>query len=96
VQWLPPAFKPEVVFTQTVLVIVAFVAGLPLMVKPAQAAFAGISPRMREAASTLDEYPWRVFWRVDVPLAWRGVDAIVTNSLHYAPPADVGVQVEPA
>jgi len=47
------------------------------------------------AASTLGEHPWRVFWRVDVPLAWRGMDAIVTNSLHYAPPADVGVQVEP-
>jgi len=75
VQWLPGALKPEVVFTRTGLVIAAFVAGLPLMVKPAQAAFAGISPRMREAAATLGECPWRIFWRVDVPLARRGVAA---------------------
>ena len=27
--------------------------------------------------------------------AASGVDALVTSSLHYAPPADVGVQMEP-
>lgn len=31
-QWLPPLLRPEIVFTQTGLVIAAFVAGLPLMV----------------------------------------------------------------
>jgi len=75
VQWLPSALRPEVVFSQTGLVIAAFVAGLPLMVKPAQAAFAGISPRLCEAAATLGHRPWRIFWRVDVPLARRGVAA---------------------
>jgi len=75
VQWLPPALKPEVVFSQTGLVIAAFVAGLPLMVKPAQAAFAGVPSRMREAAATLGHRPWSIFWRVDVPLARRGVAA---------------------
>jgi molybdate transport system permease protein len=68
-QWLPPALRPEIVFTQTGLVVAAFVAGLPLMVKPAQAAFAGIPPRLREAAALLGHRPW------SVPLARRGVAA---------------------
>lgn len=74
-QWLPPPLRPEIVFTQTGLVIAAFVAGLPLMAKPAQAAFAGIPPRLREAAALLGHRPWSVFWRIDVPLARRGVAA---------------------
>ena len=72
-QWLPPPLRPEIVFTQTGLVVAAFVAGLPLMVKPAQAAFAGVPPRVREAAALLGHRPWSVFWRIDVPLARRGV-----------------------
>ena len=74
-QWLPDMLRPDVVFTQTGLVVAAFIAGLPLMVKPAQAAFAGVSPRLREAAATLGHRPWSVFWRVDLPLARRGVAA---------------------
>ncbi len=45
------------------------------MVKPAQAAFAGVPPRLREAAALLGHRPWWVFWRVDLPLARRGVAA---------------------
>lgn len=74
-QWLPDGLRPDIVFTQTGLVVAAFIAGLPLMVKPAQAAFAGVSPRLREAAATLGHGPWAVFWRVDLPLARRGVVA---------------------
>lgn len=74
-QWLPPGLQPEIVFTQTGLVIAAFVAGLPLMVKPAQAAFAGIPPHLREAAALLGARPWSVFWHIDAPLARRGIAA---------------------
>ncbi|MGP1685227.1 MAG: molybdate ABC transporter permease subunit [Giesbergeria sp.] len=45
--WLPEALRPNIVFTQTGLVLAAFVAGLPLMVKPAQAAFADVPLRLR-------------------------------------------------
>lgn len=74
-QWLPPALQPAVVLTPAGLVIAAFVAGLPLMVKPVQAAFAGIAPRVREAAALLGHRPWSVFWRIDLPLARRGIAA---------------------
>lgn len=74
-RWLPQALQPELVFSQAGLVLAAFVAGLPLMVKPAQAAFAGVAPRLREAAALLGHRPWSVFWRIEMPLARRGVAA---------------------
>lgn len=74
-QWLPEGLRPDIVFTQTGLVIAAFVAGLPLMVKPTQAAFAGISPRLREAGAMLGHRPWSVFLRIELPLARRGIAA---------------------
>lgn len=74
-QMLPEGLRPDIVFTQTGLVIAAFVAGLPLMVKPTQAAFAGISPRLREAGAMLGHRPWSVFWRIELPLARRGLAA---------------------
>ena len=74
-QWLPVGIQPDIIFTQTGLVLAAFVAGLPLMVKPTQTAFASIAPQMREAAATLGDSPWQVFWRVELGLARRGLAA---------------------
>lgn len=71
--FLPDWLRPDIVFSLPALVIAAFVAGLPLMVKPVQTAFMAVPQRMREAAATLGEPPWRVFWRVDWPLARRGI-----------------------
>lgn len=73
--WLPQALRPDIVFTPSGLVLAAFVAGLPLMVKPVQAAFAGVPPRLREAAATLGHGRASVFWRVELPLARRGIAA---------------------
>lgn len=75
VRWLPPAWQPEIIFTATGLVLAAFVAGLPLMVKSVQAALGSVSPRLHEAAALLGHGRWSVFWRIDVPLARRGVVA---------------------
>ena len=72
-QWLPDALRPDIVFTPTGLMVAAFVAGLPLMVKPVQASFAEVPLAMREAAATLRHGPWRTFARVELPLARRGL-----------------------
>lgn len=73
VYFLPDWLRPEVMFALPGLVIAAFVAGLPLMVKPAQTALMAVPQRMREAAATLGDTPWQIFWRIDWPLARRGV-----------------------
>ena len=75
VQWLPVHWRPEIVFTHKGLVLASVVAGLPLMVKPAQAAFAAVPQRLREAAALLGHRPASVFWRIEAPLARRGVAA---------------------
>lgn len=74
-QWLPAPWMPDIVFTPAGLVIAAFVAGLPLMVKPTQNAFAATPQGLRDASATLGYSPWQTFWRVDLPLARRGLAA---------------------
>lgn len=74
-QALPHWMQPEVIFTPTGLVVAAFVAGLPLMVKPTQNAFASTPSSLREAAATFGLSAWQIFWRVELPLARRGIAA---------------------
>lgn len=71
--WLPPDWRPHWVFSETGLVIAAVVAGLPLMVKPSQAAFAEIDDSLREVATTLGARPWQVILQIDLPLARLGI-----------------------
>lgn len=72
---LPAALQPEIVFQPAGLVIAAFVAGLPLLVKPVQAAFAEVPPRLVEAAATLGASPVDRFLTIELPLARRGMAA---------------------
>ena len=65
----------EVVFTWKAVVIAMAVMGLPLFVRAARAAFEQVDQRYESIAATLGARPWRVFWTVSVPLAWRGVVA---------------------
>lgn len=61
-------WSPAVVFQPTALVIAAFIAGLPLMVKPVQNGLQAMSPRLKEAAATLGHGSWSHFLRVELPL----------------------------
>lgn len=65
-------------FTFTGLVIASVFYSLPFAVQPFQVALRGVPREMLDAASTLGTPPHRVFWRVLVPLAWRGVAAGLT------------------
>lgn len=71
--WLPLEWRPHWVFSETGLVIAAVAAGLPLMVKPSQAAFAEIDESLREVAATLGARPWQVFLKVELPQARPGI-----------------------
>lgn len=68
--WLASAtgWSPNIVFQPAALLIAAFIAGLPLMVKPVQNSMNGLSPRLREAAATLGHGTWSYFFRVELPL----------------------------
>ena len=68
--WLASAtgWSPNIVFQPAALLIAAFIAGLPLMVKPVQNSMNNLSPRLREAAATLGHGSWSYFFRVELPL----------------------------
>ena len=92
VGWLPPGWRPHWVFSETGLVIAAVVAGLPLMVKPAQAAFAEVDEAVREVAATLGARPWQVMLRIELPLARLGILAGVVLSAGRAM-GEVGISL---
>ena len=71
--WLQDTFGIHLIFTWQGAVIAAMVVTFPLVFKPARAAFEGVSPQLEQAARVLGLRERSVFFRVSLPLAWRGI-----------------------
>lgn len=71
--WLQSAFGINLVFTWQAAVIAAAIASLPLVFKPARAAFEDVDAQLEQAARTLGVSEVALFFRVTLPLAWRGI-----------------------
>ena len=71
--WLQNTFGINLIFTWQGAVIAAMVVTFPLVFKPARAAFAGGSPQLEQAARVLGLRERSGFFRVSLPLAWRGI-----------------------
>lgn len=65
----------SLVFTWEGAVVAAAIGALPLMVKTSRAAIAAVDSNLEDAARTLGESELKVFWRVTMPLASRGIIA---------------------
>lgn len=65
----------DIVFTWRAVVVALGVMSFPLLVLSARAAFEEVNPRLEQIATTLGAGPVRVFYRVTLPLAMRGVMA---------------------
>jgi molybdate transport system permease protein len=63
----------EVVFTPKAVVLASAVMAFPLLVRSARTGFEEVDPRLVAVARTLGDSRWRAFFRVTLPLAWRGV-----------------------
>jgi len=72
-QWLQESFGVSLIFTWQGAVLAAGIASLPLVFKSARAAFAEVEKNCEDAARTLGATELTVFWRVSLPLAWRGL-----------------------
>jgi len=66
-------FGIRLVFTWQAAVIAATVVAFPLVFKAARAAFENVEPQLEDAARTLGIGEWGVFFRISLPLAWRGI-----------------------
>jgi molybdate transport system permease protein len=71
--WLKHQFGINLIFTCQGAVIAATIVAFPLVFKSARAAFESVDPQLEQAARVLGVREWGVFFRVSLPLAWRGV-----------------------
>lgn len=76
--WWRAATGAPLAFSFTGLVIASVFYSLPFAVQPFQAALRGVPRELLDAGSALGASPWRVWLRVHVPLAWRGIAAGLT------------------
>ncbi len=67
------AWGVEVVFTPRAVVLASAVMAFPLLVRSARTGFEEVDPRLVAVARTLGDSRVRAFFRVTLPLAWRGV-----------------------
>jgi len=63
----------EIVFTWKAVLLATCVMSFPLLVRSARAAFEAVDPRLVGLARTLGCGQLTAFFRVTLPLAWRGV-----------------------
>lgn len=66
-------FHIRILFTWPAAVIASVVVGLPLMIQSSRAALANVDPVLENAARTLGASELRIFWRITLPLARRGI-----------------------
>jgi molybdate transport system permease protein len=63
----------EIVFTPKAVVLASAIMAFPLLVRAARSGFEEVDPRLVAVARTLGDSSTRAFFRVTLPLAWRGV-----------------------
>ena len=71
--WLRETFGINLIFTWQGAVIAATIVSFPLVFKPARAAFEAVDGQLEQAARVLGIPEAAVFFRVTLPLAWRGI-----------------------
>lgn len=71
--WLHDSLGINLIFTWQGAVLAASIVSFPLVLKPARAAFESVDPQLEQAARVLGVSELGVFFRVTLPLAWRGI-----------------------
>ncbi len=71
--WLESHFGINLIFTWQGAVVAATIVAFPLVFKSARAAFEAVDPQYEQAARVLRIGELALFFRVTLPLAWRGI-----------------------
>lgn len=72
-EWLMSTFGINLIFTWQGAVLAAAIVAFPLTFKSARAAFEVVDPQYEQAARVLRIGELAIFFRVTLPLAWRGI-----------------------
>ncbi|UCF96133.1 MAG: ABC transporter permease subunit [Spirochaetaceae bacterium] len=71
-----PFLRPlRLLFSFPGAALAALISSLPIMVQSTRAGFSAVPWHLEEAARTLGDGDWRVFWRVSLPLSRRSLVA---------------------
>ncbi|MET3130261.1 molybdate transport system permease protein [Oxalobacteraceae bacterium GrIS 1.11] len=71
--WLQSHFGVNLIFTWQGAVLASTIVAFPLVFKPARAAFEAVDGQLEQAARVLGIGEAAIFFRVTLPLAWRGI-----------------------
>lgn len=63
----------DIVFTWVAAALASAVVSFPLMARAVMVAMGGVDERLEMSARSLGAGPWRVFFTVTIPLAYRGI-----------------------
>lgn len=74
-QWLEQTWDVVLIFSWQGAVLAASIVSLPLIYRTARAAFEEVNVSLENAGRSLGLSEWQVFWRISLPLAWRGIVA---------------------
>jgi molybdate transport system permease protein len=74
-QWLEQTWGVVLIFSWQGAVLAASIVSLPLIYRTARAAFEEVNVSLENAGRSLGLSEWQVFWRISLPLAWRGIVA---------------------
>ena len=66
-------FGSDIIFTWFAAAIAGAVVSFPLVTRSIMVAMGGVDRRLELSARTLGAGPWRVFFTITVPLAYRGI-----------------------
>ena len=65
------------------LLLASIVFNIPFALMPIQRAFEAIPGDLFDAARTCGLSPWRTFWRIELPLVWRGIlSGLILTAAH--------------
>jgi molybdate transport system permease protein len=73
-------FGQPLVFTWQAAVVAAFLHSAPIYIKAGKAVLETVDRRYEWAAHSLGASEWRTFWRITLPLAWRGLSSLASLS----------------
>ncbi len=82
--WLFENFGIEIIFTWKAVVIAFAVMVFPLLVRSLRTAFEEVPEQMEAAGKSLGGSGWRIFWKISLPLARRGMVAGIVLSFARA------------
>ena len=66
-------FAVKVAFSWGATVLAAVVISFPLMYRATRGAFEQVDPDVLSAGRTIGMSEWKIFWKVQLPIAWPGV-----------------------